>query len=45
MTDSRLAVEISGLRKSFGRTQALDGLDLTVAPGDVSRVPRPQRRG
>ena len=30
---SQLAVEIQGLSKSFGRTKALDGLDLTVAPG------------
>jgi len=29
------AIEISGLTKSFGRTRALDGLDLTVAPGEV----------
>lgn len=29
------AIEISGLRKRFGKTVALDGLDLTVAPGDV----------
>jgi ABC-2 type transport system ATP-binding protein len=29
------AISISGLRKSFGRTQALDGLDLTVDTGEV----------
>jgi ABC-2 type transport system ATP-binding protein len=29
------AIEISGLRKSFGQTRALDGLDLTVATGEV----------
>jgi ABC-2 type transport system ATP-binding protein len=29
------AVEISGLRKSYGRTVALDGLDLRVAAGEV----------
>jgi ABC-2 type transport system ATP-binding protein len=29
------AIEISGLIKSFGRTRALDGLDLTVTPGEV----------
>ena len=28
-------VEIAGLTKSFGRTRALDGLDLTVRPGEV----------
>ncbi|MBM6402884.1 ABC transporter ATP-binding protein [Phycicoccus sp. CSK15P-2] len=32
MTD---AVTVSGLRKTFGRTVALDGLDLTVAQGEV----------
>jgi len=29
------AIEVSGLRKSFGETIALDGLDLTVATGEV----------
>lgn len=29
------AIEIHDLRKSFGRVQALDGLDLTVQPGEV----------
>jgi len=29
------AIEVSGLRKSFGHTVALDGLDLTVATGEV----------
>jgi len=28
-------IEIAGLNKSFGRTQALDGLDLTVDQGEV----------
>ena len=28
-------VRVAGLRKSFGRTRALDGLDLTVLPGSV----------
>jgi ABC-2 type transport system ATP-binding protein len=28
-------IEVSGLRKSFGKTVALDGLDLTVAAGEV----------
>jgi ABC-2 type transport system ATP-binding protein len=28
-------IEVSGLRKSFGKTAALDGLDLTVAAGEV----------
>ena len=29
------AIYASGLRKRFGPTQALDGLDLTVATGEV----------
>jgi ABC-2 type transport system ATP-binding protein len=29
------AISVTGLRKSFGRTVALDGLDLTVATGEV----------
>jgi ABC-2 type transport system ATP-binding protein len=28
-------IEVAGLSKSFGRTHALDGLDLTVAAGEV----------
>ena len=28
-------IEVSGLRKSFGPTRALDGLDLEVGPGEV----------
>ncbi len=28
-------IEVSGLTKSFGRTQALDGLDLVVRPAEV----------
>jgi ABC-2 type transport system ATP-binding protein len=29
------AIEVSGLRKSYGRTIALDGLDLSVTAGEV----------
>jgi len=29
------AIEVAGLRKAFGKTVALDGLDLTVAAGEV----------
>ncbi len=29
------AIEIAGLRKTYGKTTALDGLDLTVAQGEV----------
>jgi ABC-2 type transport system ATP-binding protein len=42
---SRPAVEIRGLDKSFGRTKALDGLDLTVAPGDISGFLGPNGAG
>jgi ABC-2 type transport system ATP-binding protein len=42
---NRPAVEISGLSKSFGRTRALDGLDLTVAPGDVTGFLGPNGAG
>jgi ABC-2 type transport system ATP-binding protein len=30
-----VAIEVTGLRKNFGRTRALDGLDLSVAEGEV----------
>lgn len=30
-----LAISVSSLTKSFGRTRALDGLDLSVRPGEV----------
>ncbi|WP_102144843.1 ABC transporter ATP-binding protein [Mycobacterium hubeiense] len=42
---SQLAVEIRGLCKSFGRTKALDGLNLTVAPGDISGFLGPNGAG
>src|SRR5512141_1193463 len=29
------SISVSGLRKTFGRTVALDGLDLEVLPGEV----------
>ena len=29
------AIDVTGLVKSFGRTRALDGLDLSVATGEV----------
>jgi ABC-2 type transport system ATP-binding protein len=44
-TTQRLAVEIRGLSKSFGRTKALDGLDLTVAPGDITGFLGPNGAG
>jgi ABC-2 type transport system ATP-binding protein len=42
---TRPAVEIHGLVKTFGRTRALDGLDLTVAPGDVTGFLGPNGAG
>src|SRR5215471_5471831 len=33
--ETTAAIEIAGLSKSFGRTRALDGLDLRVGPGEV----------
>lgn len=39
------AVEIHGLTKKFGRSTALDGLDLTVAPGDVTGFLGPNGAG
>ncbi len=42
---AQLAVEIRDLTKSFGRTQALDGLDLTVAPGDITGFLGPNGAG
>ncbi|MFC4050491.1 ATP-binding cassette domain-containing protein [Actinomadura syzygii] len=35
MTETKPPVQISGLVKTFGRTRALDGLDLTVRSGEV----------
>ncbi|MFI0411047.1 ATP-binding cassette domain-containing protein [Actinomadura sp. 3N508] len=35
MTENTPPVEIHGLVKTFGQTRALDGLDLTVRPGEV----------
>ena len=42
---SRFAVEIRGLSKSFGRTKALDGLDLIVAPGHITGFLGPNGAG
>lgn len=39
------SVEIRGLSKSFGRTKALDGLNLTVSPGDVTGFLGPNGAG
>jgi len=39
------AVEVRDLRKSFGRTRALDGLDLTVRTGEVHAFLGPNGAG
>jgi ABC-2 type transport system ATP-binding protein len=44
-TESVIPVEIHGLEKSFGRTKALDGLDLTVAPGSIAGFLGPNGAG
>ena len=42
--DAEAMVLIEGLAKSFGKTQALSGLDLRIAPGTVCAM-LGQRRG
>lgn len=39
------AVQVEGLTKRFGRSTALDGLDLSVAPGDVTGFLGPNGAG
>jgi polyether ionophore transport system ATP-binding protein len=39
------AIEVRGLRKSFGQTRALDGLDLTVRTGEVHAFLGPNGAG
>src|SRR5438309_10712251 len=39
------AIEVRGLRKSFGRTTALDGPDLAVRTGDVHAFLGPNGAG
>ncbi|MEV8526396.1 ATP-binding cassette domain-containing protein [Streptomyces sp. NPDC052000] len=42
---SEAAIEVRGLRKLFGTTTALDGVDLTVAPGTVCGLLGPNGAG
>src|ERR671910_1970081 len=44
-TDSPLAIEASGLVKSFGETRAVDGVDLAVRSGSVYGVLGPNGAG
>ncbi|WP_105567687.1 ABC transporter ATP-binding protein [Microbacterium halophytorum] len=43
--DPEAAVDIAGLKKSYGRVTALDGFDLTVAPGEVHGLLGPNGAG
>src|SRR5690606_29612379 len=45
MTPSTPAIEIRGLHKRFGHVTALDGLDLTVAPGEIAGFLGPNGAG
>ena len=45
MSAHEMAVEVSGLTKSFGRVHALRGLDLDVPDRSGHGVPRPERLG
>jgi ABC-2 type transport system ATP-binding protein len=45
MATASSAVEIRGLCKAFGRTKALDGLDLTVAHGEITGFLGPNGAG
>ena len=44
-TDARLAIEATGLAKSFGETRAVDGVDLAVRSGSVYGVLGPNGAG
>jgi ABC-2 type transport system ATP-binding protein len=45
MTGSPPAVEVEGVAVAFGETKALDGVDLTVAPGTVQGLLGPNGAG
>lgn len=45
MTDSTPAIHVVGLRKSYGRNRALDGLDLTVRVGEIAGFLGPNGSG
>ena len=44
-TRNNIAVEVSGLRKSYGAQTVLDGLDLTVRVGEVVALLGPSGSG
>ncbi|MEX5633406.1 ATP-binding cassette domain-containing protein [Parafrankia sp. FMc2] len=45
MSDNRLAIEVAGLVKTFGKTRAVDGVDLAVPAGGVYGVLGPNGAG
>jgi ABC-2 type transport system ATP-binding protein len=45
MTDAPLAIEATGLAKSFGTTRAVDGVDLAVPAGSIYAVLGPNGAG
>ncbi|MVU79631.1 ATP-binding cassette domain-containing protein [Nocardia sp. ET3-3] len=42
---SEFAIELRGIRKSFGKHQVLSGIDLTVRPGEVTVILGPSGSG
>ncbi|MDR1392850.1 MAG: ABC transporter ATP-binding protein [Bifidobacteriaceae bacterium] len=44
-TDNTEAIRTEGLRKTFGKVKALDGLDLTVEPGQIAGFLGPNGAG
>ena len=45
VSSERAIIEVEGLRKAFGETIALAGVDLDVPGGHGARAARPERRG
>jgi ABC-2 type transport system ATP-binding protein len=42
---SEATITVSGLRKRFGTTQALDGMSFTVQPGQITGFVGPNGAG